>query len=113
MRTLTRSEVAVLEKNNCRSEQWELVKVAETFDPESCRDVQFSGSCQIGDLSGSRVNEYGIAVQNGIRSASINECKIGNGVCIDHVHDVISRYDIGDNVTISNVNVVAMKGSIS
>lgn len=111
MRTLTRSEVAVLEKNNCRSEQWELVKVAETFDPESCRDVQFSGSCQIGDLSGSRVNEYGIAVQNGIRSASISECKIGNGVCIDHVHDVISRYDIGDNVTISNVNVVAMKGS--
>ncbi len=30
---------------------------------------------------------------------------------LDHVHDVISRYDIGDNVTISNVNVVAMKGS--
>ena len=62
--------------------------------------MQFSGSCQIGDLSGSRVNEYGITVQNGIRSASIHECKIGNGVCIDHGHDVISRYDIGDKMCI-------------
>lgn len=111
MRKLTRPEVAVLEKNNCRSEQWDLITVSDTFNPESCRDVTFSGKCQIGDLSGSRVNEYGITLQNGIRSARINECKIGDGVCIDHVHDAISRYDIGDHVTITNVNVVAMKGS--
>lgn len=111
MRKLTNSEVAVLERNNCHSEHWELIAVSDTFDPDWCREVTFSGSCQIGDLSGSRVNEYGITVQNGIRFANINECTIGDAVCIDHVHDVISRYDIGDRVTIANVNVVAMKGS--
>ncbi|WP_363317158.1 DUF4954 family protein, partial [uncultured Porphyromonas sp.] len=43
MRKLTRPEVAVLEKNNCRSEQWDLITVSDTFNPESCRDVMHKG----------------------------------------------------------------------
>lgn len=110
MRTLTNQEVTALERNNCRSEQWSQISVVDNFDPNWCRDVTFSGKCQIGDLSGFRTNAYGIKEPNGIRSASINECVIGNAVRIDHVHDTISHYNIGDHVTIANVNVVAMKG---
>lgn len=110
MRNLTRDEQQALINNNCRCTQWELIKVVASFNPDWCREVTFSGACQIGDLSGARINDYGVEVPNGIRSACIHECSIGDAVCIDHVHDVISRYDIGDRVTITNVNVVAMKG---
>ncbi|WP_018357875.1 DUF4954 family protein [Porphyromonas levii] len=113
MRALTKDEVVVLEHNNCHSDDWPLITVAEGFDPMCCRDVVFIGQCTIGDLSGSRTNEYGVPIPNGIRSARIHECTIGDGVCIDHIHDCLSRYDIGDHVTITNVDVVAMKGESS
>lgn len=113
MRALTQFEVAQLEENYCRSEDWSLITVADKFDPSSCRNVVFMGRCTIGDLSGSRTNEYGVTMPNGIRSALIHECTIGDGCCIDHVHDCLSHYDIGENVTISNVDVVAMKGESS
>ncbi len=113
MRALTEREVALLENNNCHSDDWTLISVAEHFDPSCCKDVVFMGACTIGDLRGSRTNEYEVSMPNGIRSARIHECNIGDGACIDHIHDCLSRYDIGENVTISNVDVIAMRGESS
>lgn len=110
MRHLTDKEVAVLEQNYCRCSDWHRILVTESFDPNWCRDVAFGGDCSIGNLSGFRVDDFGIEVYNGIRSASIYDCNIGDGVSIDHVHGCISKYDIGNNVRISNINVLAMKG---
>ncbi|MDO4771817.1 DUF4954 family protein [Porphyromonas sp.] len=110
MRQLKDTEIAALKKNGCYSKDWSLVTVHEDFDPDTCFYSTFIGKCTIGDLSGYRDNELGIPLPNGIRHALIHECNIGNHVRIDHVHDCISRYDIGDNTTISNTCTLAMRG---
>lgn len=113
MRNLTDKEVAILQSNHCHADDWSQITVTEGFSPEYCHNVSLHGICTLGDFSGSRVNEYGIKLQNGIRHARINNCTIGDGACIDHVHDCISNYDIGKDVTICNANLIAMKGSSS
>lgn len=110
MRHLTDIEITALKKNGCYSKDWSLVEVHEAFDPDTCFYSTFIGKCYIGDLSGYRDNELGIPLPNGIRHALIHECHIGNHVRIDHVNDCISRYDIGDHTTISNICTLAMKG---
>lgn len=113
MRALTQADVVMLESNNCHCDDWTLITVAEGFEPSCCRNVIFMGTCTLGDLSGERINEYGVRMHNGIRCARIHDCRIGDGACIDHVNDCLSRYDIGTNVTISNVDTIAMRGSSS
>lgn len=110
MRVLSESEILQLEKNYCKAEDWSRVKVSDTFSPESCYDVTFSGDCMVADLSGYHENEFGIKIANGIRHAHINNCRIGNHVCIHHVNNFISNYDIGDDCVILNANTIAMQG---
>lgn len=110
MRKLLVDEIKQLEKNHCKAEDWERIKVAEGFTPDSCYAVSFAGDCTIGDLSGVKYNEYGVAINNGISHAYLNNCNIGNHTCIKDVNNFISNYDIGDGCTIINVNTIAMKG---
>lgn len=113
MRHLTQSEIEVLLRNGCTSEDWDKITVSENFLPDCCRNVTFIGECRIGDLSGFRSSEHGFHIPNGIRNALIHDCTIGDRVCIENVHECISKYDIGNDVTIKNVNIIAMKGESS
>ncbi len=113
MRKLYPHEIETLVANGCSSSDWSLLSVHDNFEPNTCCHTTFIGTCTIGDLSGSRPNEFGIPLPNGIRYALIHECNIGDGVRIDHVNDCISRYDIGKDTTISNICTIAMKGTSS
>lgn len=109
-RNLDTSEIEALCRYGCSCDDWTKIYVCEHFDPIWCRYVHFSGECIIGDLSGSRTNEYGVPLKNGIYHAAVNDCVIEDGVCISHIRECISRYHIGKNSVIINTNVIAMKG---
>lgn len=110
-RNLTGSEIEALLCSGCTCDDWSRILVHEHFDPTWCHEVRFSGDCTIGDLSGSRPNEYGVPVKNGIYDAVIDHCTIDDGACISRIRECISHYHIGKNVMIINTNVIAMRGN--
>lgn len=113
MRELTVSEITRLEQNGCSSSEWGLIRVSDSFDPDRCRNVRFSGSCLIGDLSGERHTDYGISVPNGLRDLTLDNCTVGDRVCVSKVRECLSNYIISDDVTILNANLIAMTGESS
>ena len=112
MRHLTEEEITLLEENRrCQADDWSLIKVSETFAPSQLTEVTFVGHCTLGDLSGSHIDRYGIKRSNGICHALLKDTTIGDGAYIANVRDCISDYDIGADVTISNVNAIYMSGA--
>lgn len=111
MRQLSQKEISELEgTRRCQSDDWSRIVVSETFDPSQLTDVTFVGHCSLGDLSGTHVDRYGIRRKNGICHALLKDTTVGNGVYIANVRDCISDYDIGEDVTISNVSAIYMSG---
>jgi hypothetical protein len=78
-RSLTQSEIKQLESQSCICSDWANVQVAPAFAPEHIRNVRFSG-----------------------------RIRIGNDVHIASVHNHIANYEIGDNVTIKNIGILAV-----
>lgn len=112
MRHLTEEEITLLEENRrCQADDWSRIEVSETFAPSQLTEVTFVGHCTLGDLSGNHVDRYGIKRSNGICHALLKDTTIGDGAYIANVRDCISDYDIGADVTISNVNAIYMSGS--
>ncbi|WP_296119403.1 DUF4954 family protein [uncultured Porphyromonas sp.] len=112
MRHLTEEEITLLEENRrCQADDWSRIEVSETFAPSQLTEVTFVGHCTLGDLSGTHIDRYGIKRSNGICHALLKDTTIGDGAYIANVRDCISDYDIGADVTISNVNAIYMSGS--
>lgn len=112
LRHLTPIEIKELEQDrHCTAENWGLVEVADSFAPGQLTEVTFIGRCRLGDLSGSRTDRFGIDRPCGIRRALLRDTTIGDGAFIANIRDCISRYDIGDRVTITNTDAIVMSGS--
>lgn len=112
MRHLTEEEITLLEENRrCQADDWSRIEVSETFAPSQLTEVTFVGHCTLGDLSGSHIDRYGIKRSNGICHALLKDTTIGDGAYIANIRDCVSDYDIGADVTISNVNAIYMSGS--
>ena len=112
MRHLTEEEITLLEENRrCQADDWSRIEVSETFAPSQLTEVTFVGHCTLGDLSGTHIDRYGIKRSNGICHALLKDTTIGDGAYIANVRDCISDYDIGADVTISNVNAIYMSGA--
>lgn len=112
MRHLTEEEITLLEENRrCQADDWSRIEVSETFAPSQLTEVTFVGHCTLGDLSGSHIDRYGIKRSNGICHALLKDTTIGDGAYIANVRDCISDYDIGADVTVSNVNAIYMSGA--
>ncbi len=102
-RKLLATELEILQKQGCKSTNWDLVVVSQGFIPENISHVQFSGNVSIGDNSGTVEFEGGIVKNCGIYNASIHNCTIGNHVYIHHIPNYLASYDIHDHVIIENV----------
>ena len=112
MRQLSQKEISELEgTRQCQADDWSRIEVSETFAPSQLTEVTFVGHCTLGDLSGTHIDRYGIMRSNGICHALLKDTTIGDGAYIANVRDCISDYDIGADVTISNVNAIYMSGS--
>ena len=50
-RKLTPPEIANLEQNGCRADDWQKVTVRDGFDPDRLRNVHLSGTVQLGSFT--------------------------------------------------------------
>jgi len=112
-RALTQDEIKTLESNSCSAQDWNLVRVADGFDPARVKNVRFSGTVTVGRLK-KKVSLFGgIERDTGLYNATIHNCRVGNNVYISNVEDYIANYDIEDDVIINHVALLAVDGASS
>jgi carbonic anhydrase/acetyltransferase-like protein (isoleucine patch superfamily) len=112
-RNLTNEEILQLEQQMCTCDEWSNIFVSSNFKPTSIYNSHFSGVVKIGSQT-DKIKLYGgIKRQSGIYNATIHNCGIGNNCYINFVKNHISNYNIGDNVVINNVELIANEGESS
>ncbi|HKK80660.1 MAG TPA: DUF4954 family protein, partial [Prolixibacteraceae bacterium] len=109
-RNLTSSEIDSLKHQMCSSENWENVFVTDNFNPDNITNTHFAGEVKIG-FQNEKVKLYGgIKRHSGIYNSTLHNCTVGNNCYINYIKNYISNYNIGDNVIINNVQLIANEG---
>jgi len=103
---LTKAQIETLQNQGCTAQDWAQVTVSDGFDSTCIRNVDFIGTVQIGDLSGSIHTAQDLAKPCGIYNATVADCTIGNGCRIANVGVHIANYDIDAHVCIENVGLM-------
>ena len=119
-RNLTQAELKILQDQGCIAEDWNLVEVADGFDPARVRNTQFLGRVRIGRLTDNvkpaggghdRTQRCwaaeGLEKPSGIYNATIADCTIGDNTRISSIDVHIANYDIASDVCIENVATMA------
>lgn len=105
-RNLKPDEIQALQNQCCTAADWNLVKVAESFDTSRIQNTSFIGTVKIGNLSGSVTSSHGITKNAGIYNAAIADCVIADNVRIANVAVHIANYDIGQSACIEDVGTI-------
>ncbi len=113
MRKLTSSEIAQLQQQACRADDWQLIQVADSFTPDHIHRVKFTGANTLGFFEKEKTLQGGIKVHTGICDAWLHNCTVGNNVFIRSVRDYIANYVIGDDVVIFDVKMLLTDGESS
>lgn len=112
-RKLTETEIARLQLQLCRADNWTNIEVAEDFTPEFFRNVKFTGRNRLGRFGGEITLAGGLTTNTGIYDAWIHNCDIGDNVLIHTIRDYVANYTIGDNAVIFDVKLLAVDGESS
>ena len=102
-RKLTDDEIALLEDNNCRADDWESVNVSDDFNPAYLRDVTFYGEVNLGYFDRNIEVSPGFRKHSGIYRATLRNVTVGDNCLIENVNNYINNYTTGDNCYISNI----------
>lgn len=94
---LTESQILQLERQGCYSPSWHKVMVIADTDLALIRMSRFYGDVKIGSLTSDSESIQGIF------SATIRDCKIGNFIYISNVAGELRGVEIDDHVIIENV----------
>lgn len=105
-RPLKESEISRLIERGCTSDDWTLVEVTDSFNPERLTAVELSGNVRIGKLEGSFPLPGGLRRHAGISHATLHNVTVGDNVYINNIANYISNYDISDGVFIDNVDCI-------
>lgn len=108
-RKLTSEEIRRLEHQCCRAEDWTKITVDQDFDTSSVNQVNFSGSCKIGNLTGQVDDPDGGKRNAGLYAASLHNVTVGNQVLVSRVGN-LSNYVVEEQVCIRNVNELTVSG---
>lgn len=112
-RTLSAREIEALEASGCSATDWQRVKAAESFRPEQCAHVAFSGDIRLGECNELVQLSGGIELPAGIRHAALHDCTVGRNVFIRNVGRQLAHCEIGDHVIIDNVDEISAEGDSS
>lgn len=112
-RKLTETEIARLQQQLCRADNWTNIEVVEDFTPEFFRNVKFTGHNRLGRFGNEVTLAGGLTTNTGIYDAWIHNCDIGNNVLIHTIRDYVANYIIEDNAIIFDVKVLAVDGESS
>jgi len=103
-RNITKEEIAQLEAQGCRAQDWDAIEVSITFSPEHIHNVTFSGKIKLGSLNSVFTFKGGMQKHSGIYNSTFHNCEIGNDVLIENVQNYIANYKIGNNTLIQNID---------
>lgn len=109
-RKLRPEEVRTLESHMCSAADWDLVEVAEGFDPRHVRYARFSGSIRIGAFNRIFDLPGGMRKHSGIYYATLHNVTVGDDCCIENVKNYIANYEIGSGTFIENVDILLTDG---
>ena len=107
-RHLTEAEVLQLQRQCCDAENWETVLVAPDFEPRRVNHCSFSGDVRLGSFRGEFKLVGGYVKQSGLSYVALHNVSVGNDCCIEHIHNYIANYVIGNHTFIQNVDVIAV-----
>ena len=110
---LTAEQIAVLEAQSCRCENWSEVTVAEDFNPKYVRNVNFSGQVRLGSFNKIFTLAGGIRKHSGIYHATLHNVIVGDDCMVEHIRNYIANYIIGDGSYIENVTDLITYGETS
>lgn len=102
-RYLTDNEIAALEGNGCKAENWDDVETAEGFVAGNYRNVEFYGRIRLGNVDGMAEISPGFYKNFGVYNATLRNVSIGDNCLIENIGNYINEYSIGDNCLISGV----------
>ena len=110
---LTAEQIAALEAQSCRCENWSEVTVAEDFNPKYVRNVNFSGQIRLGSFNKIFTLAGGIKKHSGIYHATLHNVIVGDDCMVEHIRNYIANYIIGDGSYIENVTDLITYGETS
>lgn len=102
-----------LQNQGCSSSNWNQVFVKKTTDLSKIVDVEFSGENYIGDIEGERIFYGGVVKHNRIEAVHLHNCTVGDRPFINNIKSYIANYNIGDDVLIDNVDIIAVDEACS
>jgi hypothetical protein len=108
-RNLTQKQIQILASRGCSAQDWNLVKVADGFEPERVKEAVFIGPVNIGRFTKNVKSADGLEKPAGIYNATIANCVIGNNSRIANVGVHIANYEIGQGACIENVGTMATR----
>lgn len=100
---LTQEQIKALEAQSCRCKDWSQVLVDRDFDPRYVRNVVFSGQINLGHFQKTFTLAGGFRKHSGIYDATLHNVVVGDDSLVEHIHNYIANYVIGDNCFIENV----------
>ena len=106
MRTLSDTEITILEDNGCWAEDWSNVQVDDDFQPTFLRRVMFYGEIVLGVFETSIEVSKDFYKHTGIYNATLRNVAVGDNCLIENVGNYINNYTIGDGCYISNVSTI-------
>lgn len=112
-RHLTNDEIALLQSQQCRAEDWNTVMVHPDFSTDYLHNVRFSGEVHLGLFSHSFVREGGINMHSGIRNAALHNVEVGDNCLIENINNYIANYTIGEQTIIDNCDLIVVDGKSS
>lgn len=106
MRTLSDTEITILEDQGCWAEDWSNVQVDDDFQPTFLRRVMFYGEITLGVFETSIEVSKDFYKHTGIYNATLRNVAVGDNCLIENVGNYINNYAIGDDCYISNVSTI-------
>jgi hypothetical protein len=105
-RQLTSEEITILESRGCKAEDWDLVMVAEGFNPIYVRNTSFYGEVKIGIFEKDIEVSKGFFKHCGIKNTTLRNVTLGDNCLIENIGNFINNYTLGDECYSSNVNTI-------
>ena len=112
-RKLSAAQIAALEAQSCRCEDWNEVEVASDFNPKYVRNVNFSGHVRLGCFNKVFTLPGGIRKHSGVYHATLHNVVVGDDCMIEHIRNYIANYVIGEGSYIENVTDLITYGESS
>ena len=110
---LSPEQIQRLEQRGCSAENWADVRVADGFDAERVRNVQFGGQMRLGRLTGYVDLEGGVRRPAALTDATLINCVIGDDVLIARVGSHIANYEIADGAILTDVGTIVTREGAS